>query len=60
LDAVGTATDTPSDTRTTLVRLGDYVSFDLPALGQHSREVLRSLGYSDIEINRLADRGAIR
>ncbi len=36
------------------------VRFDLPALGQHSGEVLRSLGYSDIEITRLADARAIR
>lgn len=36
------------------------VSFDLPALGQHSREILRSLGYSEIDIDRLADEGVIR
>lgn len=36
------------------------VRFDLPALGQHSREVLRSLGYGDGEIARLAGEGSIR
>ncbi len=30
-----------------------------PALGQHSAEILASLGYSDDEIGRLADAGAI-
>ncbi len=36
------------------------VRFDLPALGQHSRQVLQSIGYSESEIARLADAGAIR
>ena len=36
------------------------VRFDLPALGQHSRQVLQSIGYSESEIARLADEGAIR
>ncbi|MFM9883055.1 MAG: CoA transferase, partial [Burkholderiales bacterium] len=36
------------------------VHFDLPAQGQHSREILQSLGYSESEIARLADEGAIR
>jgi len=33
---------------------------DLPAIGQHSREILRSLGYSDTEIMQLGDEGVIK
>jgi crotonobetainyl-CoA:carnitine CoA-transferase CaiB-like acyl-CoA transferase len=31
-----------------------------PTFGQHTREVLRESGYSDAEIDRLAEQGAIQ
>jgi crotonobetainyl-CoA:carnitine CoA-transferase CaiB-like acyl-CoA transferase len=31
-----------------------------PVFGQHTREVLRETGYSDAEIDRLAEQGAIQ
>ncbi len=34
--------------------------FDPPALGQHSEEILRGLGYADSEIARLRDEGVIK
>ena len=34
--------------------------FDPPALGQHSEEILRSLGYADGDIARLKDQGVIK
>ncbi len=36
------------------------VRFNPPALGQHSQEILRSLGYAVSEIARLRDEGAIK
>ena len=36
------------------------VSFDVPALGQHSQEVLRALGYAEAEIAQLRDQGVIK
>ena len=36
------------------------VRFDLPALGQHSEEILRSVGYADSEIARLREEGVIK
>jgi crotonobetainyl-CoA:carnitine CoA-transferase CaiB-like acyl-CoA transferase len=34
--------------------------FEPPAHGQHSREVLRTLGYSEADIERLASRGVVK
>lgn len=34
--------------------------FELPAIGQHSREILQRAGYEDAEIERLAAAGAVR
>ena len=36
------------------------VRFDLPALGQHSEEILRSVGYADSEIAQLREEGVIK
>jgi crotonobetainyl-CoA:carnitine CoA-transferase CaiB-like acyl-CoA transferase len=36
------------------------VRFDPPALGQHSEEILRSVGYAESDIARLKDEGVIR
>jgi len=44
------------------VRFGDGpppAPFAAPQLGQHSREILASLGYSDAEIERLCGAGAV-
>ena len=44
------------------VRFGDDpppAPFAAPQLGQHSREILASFGYSDAEIERLRDAGAV-
>jgi crotonobetainyl-CoA:carnitine CoA-transferase CaiB-like acyl-CoA transferase len=35
-------------------------SFEPPAHGQHSAEILRSLGYAEGEIGRLESRGVIK
>ncbi len=37
-----------------------HARFDLPAIGQHSREILQRVGYSDAEIAQLAKDGAVR
>ena len=37
-----------------------HARFDLPAIGQHSREILQRVGYSDAEIEQLAKDGAVR
>lgn len=34
--------------------------FELPELGQHSREILRAVGYSDDEIAKLVRQGTIK
>jgi formyl-CoA transferase len=44
------------------VRFGDGsppAPFAAPQLGQHSREILASLGYADAEIERLRGAGAV-
>jgi crotonobetainyl-CoA:carnitine CoA-transferase CaiB-like acyl-CoA transferase len=36
------------------------VSFEAPAHGEHSRAILRTLGYADAEIARLESRGVVK